>query len=102
MFLQLVVRKLTKYYYCMHVHCLWQKTEAIPVFDCICTAVNQLENMAKPEEMYTQTKARTLATLKSNHTKKNHLGSLHPPLLNIQLDHVVMQARTQDCKRGGS
>ena len=52
-------------------------------------------NMSVDEEVYCQEKARSLSSLKSDsqHSTRHcskHLGCIHPPLLNIELDHVVV------------
>ena len=52
-------------------------------------------NMSMDEEVYCQEKARSLSSLKSDsqHSTRHcskHLGCIHPPLLNIELDNIVV------------
>jgi len=51
--------------------------------------------MSVDQEVYCQEKSRSLSSLKSDsqnsrrHCSK-HLGCIHPPLLNIELDNIVV------------
>ena len=52
-------------------------------------------DMSVDEEVYCQEKARSLSSLKSDsqHSTRHcskHLGCIHPPLLNIELDSIVV------------
>ena len=52
-------------------------------------------NMSMDEEVYCQEKARSLSSLKSDsqHSTRHcskHLGCIHPPLFNIELDSIVV------------
>ena len=52
-------------------------------------------NMSVDEEVYCHEKARSLSSLKSDsqHSTRHcskHLGCIHPPLLNIELDNIVV------------
>ena len=52
-------------------------------------------DMSVDEEVYCQEKSRSLSSLKSDSQKSRrhcskHLGCIHPPLLNIELDNIVV------------
>ena len=56
-------------------------------------------DMSVDEEVYCQEKARSLSSLKSDsqHSTRHcskHLGCIHPPLLNIELDNIMWMSFT--------
>ena len=66
-----------------------------PALKIVSFHVTKRWDMSVDEEVYCQEKARSLFSLKSDsrHSTRHcskHLGCIHPPLLNIELDSIVV------------